>query len=236
MSGGWRVLHRSGTAGQLHEPWVPEPIGPTVGVLTVCEPALVLGSTQRVEQVVRADPPSIAVVRRGSGGGAVLLEPGEHTWVDLFLPRLDRRWSDDVVVAPEWVGEVWASVVGGFGLRGTVHQGRWEADELGRLVCFAGRGPGEVTVGGRKLVGLSQRRTREGVRFQCLLHRRFDAPRHAALLGPGIEVAELADRVAVLDAPPSVVAEAFIDALGRGVGDALGGGLGNTGGDTRATH
>ena len=34
-------------------------------------------------------------------------------------------------------------------------------------VCFAGLGPGEVTVEGRKVVGLSQRRTREGVLFRC---------------------------------------------------------------------
>ena len=37
------------------------------------------------------------------------------------------------------------------------------------LVCFAGLGPGEVTVDGRKVVGISQRRTRSGARFQCAL-------------------------------------------------------------------
>ena len=42
------------------------------------------------------------------------------------------------------------------------------------LVCFAGLGPGEVTLDGQKLVGLSQRRTRDGVRIQGLLHRRSD--------------------------------------------------------------
>ncbi len=39
------------------------------------------------------------------------------------------------------------------------------------LVCFAGLGRGEVTVAGRKVVGISQRRTRDGARFQCaVLH------------------------------------------------------------------
>ena len=34
-------------------------------------------------------------------------------------------------------------------------------------MCFGGLGPGEVTVGGRKVVGISQRRTRAGAVFQC---------------------------------------------------------------------
>ncbi|MEC8814989.1 MAG: hypothetical protein VYA92_04220, partial [Actinomycetota bacterium] len=37
----------------------------------------------------------------------------------------------------------------------------------GGLVCFAGRGPGEILVDGRKVVGISQRRDRSGARFQC---------------------------------------------------------------------
>ena len=43
------------------------------------------------------------------------------------------------------------------------------------LVCFAGVGPGEVLAGGRKLVGISQRRTRAGARFQCAVHVRVVA-------------------------------------------------------------
>ena len=34
-------------------------------------------------------------------------------------------------------------------------------------MCFAGLGPGEVLVDGRKVVGISQRRDRFGARFQC---------------------------------------------------------------------
>jgi hypothetical protein len=43
------------------------------------------------------------------------------------------------------------------------------------MVCFAGLGPGEVTVDGAKVVGISQRRTRVGALFQCAV----------PLLGPG---------------------------------------------------
>lgn len=40
--------------------------------------------------------------------------------------------------------------------------------EWSSLVCFAGLAGGEVTgAGGRKVVGISQRRTRHGSLFQC---------------------------------------------------------------------
>ena len=43
----------------------------------------------------------------------------------------------------------------------------------GGFVCFEGRGAGEVLVGEKKLVGISQRRTRAGSRFQCVWYRRW---------------------------------------------------------------
>jgi lipoate---protein ligase len=52
------------------------------------------------------------------------------------------------------------------------------------LVCFAGIGPGEVMLDGRKLVGLSQRRTRDGVRIQGTLYTSSPTIDLAALLRP----------------------------------------------------
>jgi lipoate-protein ligase A len=53
--------------------------------------------------------------------------------------------------------------------------------EWSELVCFAGLGPGEVTVGGRKVVGISQRRTRDAARFQCVAYETWDADALGAL-------------------------------------------------------
>ncbi|HEX6476246.1 MAG TPA: hypothetical protein VF005_03150, partial [Acidimicrobiales bacterium] len=44
-------------------------------------------------------------------------------------------------------------------------------------VCFAGTGAGEVTVRGRKIVGIAQRRTRAGALFQCAALVEWDARR-----------------------------------------------------------
>jgi|TARA_B100000953_G_scaffold292856_1_gene280560 lipoate-protein ligase A len=88
-------------------------------------------------------------------------------WVDVILPRGDDLWDDDVARSGLWLGDVWAAVLGGFGLDAEVHRGHLVEGAWSEAVCFAGRGPGEVSVGGRKLVGTSQRRTREGAWFQC---------------------------------------------------------------------
>ena len=36
------------------------------------------------------------LVRPRSGGGLVILRPGEHVWIDLVVGRDDPWWSDDV--------------------------------------------------------------------------------------------------------------------------------------------
>lgn len=156
----------------------------------------------------------VAVVRgpdRPSGGGGVLVGPGDPLWVDVVVPRGDDLWDDDVGRAFWWLGAVWASVVGG---RAVVHRGpmvrtRWSAE-----VCFAGLGPGEVTVGGRKVVGLAQRRVRDGALFQCAVHRTWDPRSLVSHLGlPAEAVDELADVVLPMGDRLEELERAFLDAL-----------------------
>ena len=93
---GWTIEHASGSASVFHG-WEPEPgAGRLARWFSVDAPALVLGSAQR-DDVVDADACAAAgveVVRRRSGGGAVLLLPGEVTWLDVVVPA----GSTDVVV------------------------------------------------------------------------------------------------------------------------------------------
>jgi lipoate-protein ligase A len=141
----------------------------------VDQPALVLGSTQPM-----IDLDGIEVVRRRSGGGAVYLEPGGTLWVDVVVPRGDELWDDDVGRATYWLGEAWAAAVGGGAV---VHRGPMVRTEWSDLVCFAGLGPGEVTVDGRKVVGISQRRSRAAARFQCVTYETWDAHTVGTLVG-----------------------------------------------------
>lgn len=132
-------------------------------------PALVLGSTQAVEVVDagRAASAGVAVVRRRSGGGAVLVRPEEVVWTDVFVPSDDPLWSPDVGRATHWLGRVWAGAVSDLGGAATWHDGPLISTPWSKLVCFAGLGPGEVVMGDAKVVGISQRRTRAGALFQC---------------------------------------------------------------------
>jgi lipoate-protein ligase A len=220
------VERHAGAASVFHARPLPDPVGPAVWVLTVDRPALVLGSA---EPEGHADVDALAaagveLVRRRSGGGAVLLRPGESTWVDLLLPARHPLWVDDVGRATHWVGEAWAAALRALGLDAHAHTGSMVHRPWSDRVCFAGLGPGEVLDGrGRKLVGLSQRRTRAGARFQTALHHRWDPGGTAAALALDDHdrarlVADLADAVAPVPHPAGVVVASLLEQLPHAAG------------------
>lgn len=175
-AGDWRVEHWEGPAGEFHG-LDPEHVR-AVRSVRVSRPVIVLGSTQPTGDIDAAAAArlGIEVARRRSGGGAVYLHPDDSTWVDITIPRDDALWVDDVSTSMRWVGDAFASVLGSALAAGApaVHDGPFRAGVLSRAYCFAGLAPGEVTVGGAKLVGVSQRRGRPGARMQCVVYHRID--------------------------------------------------------------
>jgi lipoate-protein ligase A len=180
----------------------------------------VLGSAQRDAAVADEDACAAAgvdVVRRRSGGGAVLLIPGEVVWFDVVVPAADLRAAGidaDVGASMTWLGRRVAAALADVGVRSEVHTGGMLACSAWcPLVCFAGIGPGEVVVDGVKLVGISQRRTRAGARFQCAAHTRWTPDALAPLLAahpPATELPHVAtlDRDAAASLPAAVAAAA----------------------------
>jgi len=134
----------------------------------------VLGRSQPASH---ADPDRVAALgwdltRRESGGSAVVVRPGALVWVDVRIGSDHPRFDPDVGRGAWWVGEAWCETLAGLGLRdAAVHRGPARKGPFADRVCFAGVAAGEVTVGGRKLVGLAQRRARGEALFQtgCLL-------------------------------------------------------------------
>lgn len=178
------------SASEYHAREMPTDPRACVWVFEPAYPTLVLGSTQSESLVDEAAARSrgIEIARRRSGGGAVLLVPEEMIWIDVLVPRAHRLWRADIGEAPVWLGESLAgtlnrSGIGGEGIQvhaGAMHASRWSA-----LVCFAGRGPGEVfAADGSKIVGISQRRTRDWSRFQCMVSLRWRPETLVALLAP----------------------------------------------------
>lgn len=179
--------------------------------------ALVLGSAQDpgiVDDVLAASW-RVEVVRRRSGGGAVLLVPDEVAWLDVIVPAGDPLWSDDVSRSGLWLGEVWRAALADLGIEGTaVHGGPLIEGPLGREVCFGVLGPGEVSVDGRKVVGVSQRRRRGGARFQCAAYQRWRPHELAALLRLDEAGTEYLEQAAVgTGAHPEALVAAFLDHL-----------------------
>jgi lipoate---protein ligase len=132
-------------------------------------PAVVLGGAQPESDVdpARAALLGYEVARRRSGGGAVLVGPEECVWIDLVLPAEDPLWDPDVSRGAWWAGEVLAGALQSLG-RGpaTVWKAAMLRSPWAATVCFAGRAAGEVLVGSKKVVGVSQRRTRQGALIQ----------------------------------------------------------------------
>lgn len=211
-AGRFRIQRWRGTAADLQALDWPEPLVPTVWDLRVTAPALVLGPTQRAAEVDRGvlDQFGLALAGRRSGGGAVLVEPGNGVWLDVLIPRGDPRWVDDIGRAFTWLGQVWVRALTSLGLDPQIHEGPPDRGGMARRVCFAGLGSGEVTLGGAKVVGLSQRRTRSGARFQCTCYRWW---RPDPLRALGIDPAALAP-VAEVDVDPDRVIQAVLGVLG----------------------
>ena len=116
------------------------------------------------------------------------MHPTESLWVDIVIPRDDELWSDDIGRSMWWLGEEWSVSLGAVGVSGlVVHRGGMISNDLSKVLCFAGLGPGEVAQNGTdgsspKVVGISQRRNREMARFQCVLYRGWNATLHSRML------------------------------------------------------
>lgn len=172
--------------------------------------AVVLGRGQA--RLLTGHAPDVEVLIRFSGGGAVLMDPSLLS-LDVLLPA-GHPWleGDDLGAVFPRVGAIWVDALRDLGVSGaTLYDGpataRRRGDARERLlaaVCYATLGRGEVLVGGRKLVGLAQRRRRPGALVQCGLLRRWDPaplltalggdPQDAAVLGAAVGLDEVTAR------------------------------------------
>ncbi len=141
---------------------------PTMTLVKADADLVVLGSRQTLDDL-GPQARSGAIRRRRGGGGVVLTQPGD-LWVDWWIPVGDPRWLADVRQAAVAAGRWWADALAP-DVTGSVHvhEGPLEGAAAHRVACFAGRGPGEVFIDGRKAVGLTQWRVREGALVSTIL-------------------------------------------------------------------
>lgn len=172
----WQVHEWNGSARDFHGRDLP--MSTALWFIRAQSPAIVLGSSQRddIVDVVAAHDAGFDVFKRRTGGGAVLVDD-TALWVDVMLPRDHPWWTDDVSASMLWLGKAWARVLTQLSPATTfvVHRGAMARSVVSDAVCFAGRAPGEVCVNGKKIVGISQRRSREGARFQCAVYTKWSS-------------------------------------------------------------
>jgi lipoate-protein ligase A len=223
----YKIVRSRSTAKDFHQRRVVEPVQPEVWLHEVTRPALVIGSTQS-EDVVddhACRRGGVDVVRRRSGGGAVLLVPGEVTWIDVILPAGAPGWSSDVHAPMVWLGRLLGEAVDA-GLSGheppsrldvQVHEGKMLTTPWSSLVCFDGVGSGEVLLDGEKLVGISQRRTRFAARLQCCWYSHHDPAALTSLLDAGVRppVAELLPVATIARSVATAIPEELCGRLNR---------------------
>ena len=166
---------------QLAEPVLQ----PRMKVWTYREGAIVLGRSQHAladrpagdagglfpEGLADSEAVRLPLVKRGAGGGAVLVGP----WLlsaSLLLPLDDPRMATTSVAdSYRWLGEAMVETLAELGVaaRAVPPAERIPAPERLAWACFAGVAPWEVVVDdpatgvARKLVGFAQRRSRHGV-------------------------------------------------------------------------
>ncbi len=221
----WSIEERHAAADGLHRSWPAIEADPSQRAVAVCRvsgPAVVLGSTQSPSVIdgARAEARGIEVVRRRSGGGAVLVVPDDPVWIDVWVPRGDRLWNHDVGRAFDWLGDAWTTALTSLGARGTrAHRDGFAAcTRWSSLVCFGGVGTGEaVDADGRKVVGISQRRTRDGAWFHSACIRHWDATALLEVLALSAEDREAA-RLELADAVVGVAD--LVDGTGGAVVEA----------------
>ena len=150
-----------------NERQLAEPVrAPAWRIWTYREPAIVLGCSQRRLLAAARDDTDIALLLRGSGGGAVLAGP----WMlglSVALPAHHALAVTGVVASYRWLGELLATLLRDAGMAARAlpaEAARARAPPASLTwACFGGLSPWEVVAGDRKIAGLAQVRRRHGV-------------------------------------------------------------------------
>jgi lipoate-protein ligase A len=209
----WGRHDWTGTAADFHA--MELPYERALWWCHVQAPTLILGSTQSVDDVnqISADESGVLVSRRRSGGGAVFVHPSDSVWIDITITKDDPLWKDDVAQSMLWLGELFVDGLSAW-VHAEVFRDSFSTGTDGRIVCFASSSPGEVFVGANKLVGISQRRGREGARFQCVMYRHWRPDEWSQIFASSDVRSRVADiAVATLDIPAQTLVNAISQQL-----------------------
>jgi lipoate-protein ligase A len=185
---------------------------PALRLYTWRQPAVSLGLRQSPPSwLARADALGVEVVRRVTGGGAVL-HAGDLTY-SVVAPADGPDLPSDLLGSYEWIRARLVSGLARAGIAAAASRARAGADRL--ELCFAGATGYEVELDGEKLVGSAQRRTRRAFLQHGSIRIADDSALYRAVTGDAPRGPK----------PPTVAPEALRLALIASFSAALAGGL-----------
>jgi len=183
-------------------------------------PAIILGASQRPDeqQLARAVSQGVELVRRKSGGGAVMAG-AEMLSVSVFVPSDHPISKGSTVKAYHWMGELWQKVFASYGLYSRlpsadeIVQSNQRAKSLATdWACYAAVAHGELLdQQGRKLLGVAQIRSRYGCVLTCGLY--LHPPNWRLLAGIVKDQPELGSSLARYNASLQCLAGADSDSV-----------------------
>lgn len=160
-----------GTAQSLHD-YRPDDLG--IQALVELVPrteALVFGAAQRSEAELlrRAEVYPHEIALRDSGGGVVAVGPTEQIWFGLYLRAKEGFLADDYSKQLVSLGEAVGVALTEHGMEGVSVTRSSYLPDVAKSLCFAGQSYGEILVFGKKLVGLSLRRSKTWSVFHVMI-------------------------------------------------------------------
>lgn len=209
---------------------------PRFHVWTYAAPTIVLGCSQRAlhAEVAGRLPPGLALVQRPSGGGAVLTGPW-MVGVSVVLPVAHAWMRGGLVDSYRELGQLHTRVLAELGVPARalpdseVAQANAAMGATVDWACYGSLAPWElIDARGRKLVGLAQRRQRNGILLVAgTLNTVPDWPLLCDALGHPQLAAEMRRRTVACEEltprPPTAgtLAARLSEALSRALPDAL---------------
>ena len=170
MSEEWRLVLDSGLTGQENMQLDEQLAGqvaegnsaPVIRIYSWPCPTVSLGRHQKSEQLLdvqRCEHSGIEIVRRPTGGKAILHSTGDVTY-SVIAPADKEPFSQDVLAGYAAVNEALVAGLGILGVRAAMRDPAPIWPETGvDFGCFESPGRHEVYWAGRKMVSSAQRRT-----------------------------------------------------------------------------
>ncbi|MEC7845629.1 MAG: hypothetical protein VX754_07330 [Actinomycetota bacterium] len=193
----WVIEDKQSTTSFAHAATLAEWETPTVWIIKPEDSCIVLGNSQREKpflDISYIESEGLNITSRCSGGGAVLVSPGDLLWVDVFIPKNSRLWHDDIKQAALWLGEIWVAALRSISIDCIMNTQSLLRSPLTDLVCFAGKAPGEVFINDQKIIGISQRRSNKGTRYQCALALKWN-PAHLINVFRNTQIENVSERI-----------------------------------------